>query len=429
MCTSPLEREPTALGLALEDRPATSFPATGFDAELSRLDSDDEILRQMAMNNLIAMAKHGGSTERIVAMMIEKLDCDSDKLFRSLAVEALSRSAKQVRNEVTTVLIRSLQDPDANVRCRAVKALRPACLGPSHPVVVVAMSGMLHDESPFVQDAAVDNLLHAITQASFEVRQQLLSCVHKGVRAAAVDSFTEEILLGSHPALDLVTGMLQDREFQVRIAALGAVAKLLTTRDDKVVKEQLAKLKSDGIEPHEVAPAKAEGSLIDKSLAALMSALQDGSSDIRSTVLRVCSCNTAILNQNVFKAVFVLLADEVEGTRSQAKEWVSKVVAFRHSNRDESAYNAVFDLLKNSTGVTQLSAAWIVSKVVAMGHAKYLKAVVDLLENEKPLTRIAGLYALLDAVKNVVPSIMWSSSGAPTVPRCLNDPDRRSLAV
>ena len=423
--TSPLEREPTALSLPPEQRPATSFPATGFDAELERLESDDAILRQMAMNNLIAMAKHGGSTERVVAMMIERLDSDSDKLFRALAVEALSRSAKQVRQEVTSALVRGLQDPDANVRCRAAKALRPACVGPSHPVVVAALSAMLQDESPFVQDAAVDNLQYAMTQASFEVRQDLLASVHKGIRAAAIDSFIPEILSGGHQALDLVIGMLKDPEFRVRVAALGAVAKMLTTRDDKVVKEHQAKLKADGVEPHEVAPAKAEGPLIDKCLAALISTLDDESSDIRTTVLRVFSCNTAILNQHVFKAVFVLLSDVVDGTRAEAKEWVSKVVAFRLSNRDETAYNAVLDLLKNSTGATQLSAAWIVSKVVATGNTKYLKDVVLLLENDRPLTRVAGLYALLEAVKNVVPSIMWSSSGAPTVPRCLHDPDRR----
>ena len=155
--TTPAERQPTALSVPAAGRPHTSFPATGFDAELARLESDDEILRQQAMNNLIAMAKYGGSTERVIAMMIEKLQ-DSDKLFRSLAVEALSRSAKQVRQEVTDALIRSLQDTDANVRCRAVKALRLACVGPSHPPVVAALAAMVRDENPFVQDAAVDNL-------------------------------------------------------------------------------------------------------------------------------------------------------------------------------------------------------------------------------------------------------------------------------
>jgi HEAT repeat protein len=268
------------------------------------------MLRQMAMNNLIAMAKHGGSTERIIAMMVEKLK-DSDKLFRGMAVEALSRSAKEVRKEITTALIKSLEDPDANVRCRAVKALRPACVGESHPTVVAALSGMLQDENPFVQDAAIDNLQYAILHASFDVRSSLLSSVHKGIRTAAVDSYMDEILAGGDQALDLVIGMLQDSQFQVRMAALRVIATLLTTRDTKVTKDHEAKMKAEGREHDNVPPVKAGGPQIDKTLGALMSTLGDQSPDIRTEVLRRLSCNTATLNQKVFKAVLELLADEV----------------------------------------------------------------------------------------------------------------------
>ena len=423
--TTPAERQPTALSVPAAGRPHTSFPATGFDAELARLESDDEILRQQAMNNLIAMAKYGGSTERVIAMMIEKLQ-DSDKLFRSLAVEALSRSAKQVRQEVTDALIRSLQDTDANVRCRAVKALRLACVGPSHPPVVAALAAMVRDENPFVQDAAVDNLQYAMKHASFEVRGELLASTHKGVRSAALDSFLDEIMQGSERALELVIGMLQDAEFQVRMAAVRVVSKLLTARDTKAVSDQLAMLKAEGREHDLVAPAKAAGPMIDKALAALMSVLEDKSADIRTAVLRTLTCNTARLNQTVFKAVLVLLADEVDGTRQLAREWISGVVTFtQERERKEWAYDIVLELLRNGQGPTQLSAAWVVARVVAHGNAKYLKDVMPLLESQHPLTRVAGLWALVEAVKNVVPSIMWSSSGGVTVPRCLQDPDPR----
>jgi hypothetical protein len=422
--TTPLEREPTALSVPAT-RPLTSFPCTGFDAELARLESDDEILRQRAMNNLIAMAKHGGSTERVIAMMIEKLH-DSDKLFRSIAVEALSCSAKQVRQQVTDALIRSLQDTDANVRCRAVKALRLASVGPSHPPVVAALAAMVRDENPFVQDAAVDNLQYAIRHAYFEVREELLVSTHKGVRTCALESFLEEIMQGSERALEIAMGMLQDPEFQVRMAAVGVISKFLTTRDTKAVNDQLAMLKAEGREHDLVAPAKADGPMIDKTLAGLMSALEDTSADIRTAVLRSLSCNTARLNQTVFKAVLVLLADEVDGTRQLAREWISQVVAFtQERERKEWAYNMVSELLQNGSGPTQLSAAWVVARVVANGNTKYLKDVLPLLEHERPLTRVAGLWALVEAVKNVVPSIMWSSSGGVTVPRCLGDPDPR----
>lgn len=309
--TSPMEREPPALGLTdVKIRPLTSFPATGFDAELQRLESDDAMLRQMAMNNLIAMAKHGGSTERIIAMMVEKLK-DSDMLFRGMAVEALSRSAKEVRQQITSALIKSLEDPDANVRCRAVKALRPACVGESNPAVVAALSEMLKDENPFVQDAVIDNLQYAILHASFEVRSSLLSSVHKGIRTAAIDSYMDEILAGGDQALDLVIGMLQDGEFQVRMTAVRVVANLLTTRDTKVTKDHEAKLKAEGREHDNVQLVQAEGPQIVKTLDALMTSLGDKSPDIRTEVLRRLSCNTATLNQKVFKAVLELLADEV----------------------------------------------------------------------------------------------------------------------
>jgi HEAT repeat protein len=371
------------------------------------------------------MAKHGGSTERVIAMMIEKLH-DSDKLFRSIAVEALSCSAKQVRQQVTDALIRSLQDTDANVRCRAVKALRLASVGPSHPPVVAALAAMVRDENPFVQDAAVDNLQYAIRHAYFEVREELLVSTHKGVRTCALESFLEEIMQGSERALEIAMGMLQDPEFQVRMAAVGVISKFLTTRDTKAVNDQLAMLKAEGREHDLVAPAKADGPMIDKTLAGLMSALEDTSADIRTAVLRSLSCNTARLNQTVFKAVLVLLADEVDGTRQLAREWISQVVAFtQERERKEWAYNMVSELLQNGSGPTQLSAAWVVARVVANGNTKYLKDVLPLLEHERPLTRVAGLWALVEAVKNVVPSIMWSSSGGVTVPRCLGDPDPR----
>jgi len=224
------------LSIADIRRPFTSFPSTGFDAELERLDSEDPMIRQMAMNNLIAIAKHGGSTERIVSVMVEKLK-DRDKFFRGLAVDALSRSAKQVRQEVTTALIESLNDPDANVRCRAVQALRPACIGKTHSQVVTALCILLEDENPFVQDAAVDNIQYAITQASFEVREELLASVHKGIRAAAILSFLDEILKGREEAMQIVINMLEDKEFEVRMEAVGVISKVLTTLHTKAVKE------------------------------------------------------------------------------------------------------------------------------------------------------------------------------------------------
>ena len=251
--TAPLERQPSA---AVADggngkRPLTSFPSTGLDAELQRLESDDDILRQMAMSNIIALAKHGGSTERVVQILIEKLQ-DSDKLFRVLAVQALqSRSARHVRTEVTSALIQSLKDADPNVRCRAVTALRPACIGASHARVVEALLGMLSDTSAFVQDAAVDNLTYAIPRASFTVREELLASVHKGIRAAAIDSFNEEVQGGSDQALDLVIGMLQDQEFQVRMSAIRVISALLTTRDATAEADRNAQLKTEGKMDHE----------------------------------------------------------------------------------------------------------------------------------------------------------------------------------
>ena len=420
--TSPLERQPTVLSIAAVKRPNTCFPGTGFDAELQRLESDDPILRQMAMNNLIAMSKHGGSTERIIAMMLEKLK-DSDRLFRGQAVEALSRAAKEVRQEVTTALITSLKDPDANVRIRAIKALRPACEGPSHPIVVAALSEMLCDENAFVVDATVDNLQYAIKHASFEVRHELLSSSNRGIRTAAVESFSDAILNGSDQALGFVIDMLQDQEFQVRMAAIKVIGNFLTTRDTDAQRQLDLILKADP--DKQLPPAKAEGPMIDRILLALMSALEDHEPDIRSEVLRRLTCNTGTLNQKVFKTVLALLAEELEGTRNEAKAWISKVVLTTLTGQKEWAYNIVIDLLRNNTGLMQLSAALVISKVVANGNPKYLRDVVPILEAEHPLTRVAAVWALVEAVRNVVPSIMWSSSGAPTVPRCLKDPDRR----
>jgi len=425
-CTTPAERQPTALSIADIRRPFTAFPSTGFDAELERLDSEDPMIRQMAMNNLIAIAKHGGSTERIVSVMMEKLK-DRDKFFRGLAVDALSRSAKQVRQEVTTALIESLNDPDANVRCRAVQALRPACIGQTHSQVVAALCILLEDENPYVQDAAVDNIQYAITQASFEVREELLASVHKGIRAAAILSFLDEILKGGEEAMQIVINMLEDKEFEVRMEAVGVISKVLTTQDTKAVQECMTRLKAECKELHEVERPKAKGLMIDKALGALMAALEDPDPDIRTAVLRSLSCNTAIGNQKVFTAVLVLLADEVEGTRNLARQWVSNVVAATQKERKEWAYTIVIDLLTSCSGLTQLSAAWVVAKVMANGNTKYLKDITPLLEHEHALTRVAGLWALEEAVKNVVPSIMWSSSGAPTVPRALGDQDRRCI--
>ena len=165
--------------------------------------------------------------------------------------------------------------------------------------------------------------------------------------------------------------------------------------------------------------------MIDRTLLALMSALEDHEPDIRSEVLRRLTCNTGTLNQKVFKTVLALLAEELEGTRNEAKAWISKVVLTTLTGQKEWAYNIVIDLLRNNTGLMQLSAASVISKVVANGNPKYLRDVVPILEAEHPLTRVAAVWALVEAVRNVVPSIMWSSSGAPTVPRCLKDPDRR----
>jgi hypothetical protein len=258
------------------------------------------------------------------------------------------------------------------------------------------------------------------------VREELLVSTHKGVRTCALESFLEEIMQGSERALEIAMGMLQDPEFQVRMATVRVISKFLTTRDTKAVNDQLAMLKAEGREHDLVAPAKADGPMIDKTLAGLMSALEDTSADIRTAVLRTLTCNTARLNQTVFKAVLVLLADEVDGTRQLAREWISQVVAFtQERERKEWAYNIVSELLQNGSGPTQLSAAWVVARVVANGNTKYLKDVMPLLEHERPLTRVAGLWALVEAVKNVVPSIMWSSSGGVTVPRCLGDPDPR----
>jgi hypothetical protein len=217
--------------------------------------------------------------------------------------------------------------------------------------------------------------------------------------------------------------MLQDTEFQVRMAAIKVIGKFLTTRDTDAQRQLDLILKADP--DKQLPPAKAEGPMIDRTLLALMSALEDHEPDIRSEVLRRLTCNTGTLNQKVFKTVLALLAEELEGTRNEAKAWISKVVLTTLTGQKEWAYNIVIDLLRNNTGLMQLSAALVISKVVANGNPKYLRDVVPILEAEHPLTRVAAVWALVEAVRNVVPSIMWSSSGAPTVPRCLKDPDRR----
>ena len=83
------------------------------------------------------------------------------------------------------------------------------------------------------------------------VREQLLASVHKGIRAAAIDSFNEEVQGGSDQALDLVIGMLQDQEFQVRMSAIRVISALLTTRDATAEADRNAQLKTEGKMDHE----------------------------------------------------------------------------------------------------------------------------------------------------------------------------------
>jgi HEAT repeat protein len=155
-------------------------------------------------------------------------------------------------------------------------------------------------------------------------------------------------------------------------------------------------------------------------------ALEDADTDILNSLIRTLSCSTASLNQKVFKSILPLMGSEVEGTRSLASAWISRVLTITQERlRQEWAYALVIVLLTNGQGLVQLSAAGVIAKVVSHGNLKYLKDVLPLLEHERALTRVAGVYALQEAVKNVVPSVMWSSSGGPTVPRCLQDVDRR----
>ncbi len=62
--------------------------------------------------------------------------------------------------------------------------------------------------------------------------------------------------------------------------------------------------------------------------------------------------------------------------------------------------------------------------IVGQGN-KYLKPVAALMLHEKPTTRIAAVRSMSEAVKNNVTQVLWTSTGAPIVPACLTDPDKR----
>ena len=88
---------------------------------MKRLDSDDGIIRQLGMQNLVVMARHGGSTERIISMIIARLD-DPDKLFRALAVQ----------------VCRPFASPPSPLHCTCILAVCVAL------VIVRAFSSSLH---------------------------------------------------------------------------------------------------------------------------------------------------------------------------------------------------------------------------------------------------------------------------------------------
>lgn len=67
----------------------------------------------------------------------------------------------------------------------------------------------------------------------------------------------------------------------------------------------------------------------------------------------------------------------------------------------------------------------VLSKFVGSGHHK-IRFVLPLMQHNHPMTRVAGIWAVMDAVRNLVSGILWNSQqDQPTVPRCLHDPDRR----
>lgn len=192
---------------------------TGFKAEVARLESNDGMMRQLAMNNLMHMATKGGDDiHSLVELMVGKLK-DSDKVFRGQAVEALEGSGHAADEDVIEALIEAADDTDIRVRCLIVNALRTACAS-SHPGATAKMIAMLEDPARAVREGAEENISLAIQQSSPEFRARLLELPNTHIRILAVNSFRADVCAAHPKALQLLTNKFSDPELHVRMAVV-----------------------------------------------------------------------------------------------------------------------------------------------------------------------------------------------------------------
>mmetsp|Transcript_35956 Transcript_35956/g.84495 ORF Transcript_35956/g.84495 Transcript_35956/m.84495 type:complete len:541 (-) Transcript_35956:159-1781(-) len=368
---------------------------TGFKAEVARLESNDGMMRQLAMNNLMHMATKGGDDiHSLVELMVGKLK-DSDKVFRGQAVEALEGSGHAADEDVIEALIEAADDTDIRVRCLIVNALRTACAS-SHPGATAKMIAMLEDPARAVREGAEENISLAIQQSSPEFRARLLELPNTHIRILAVNSFRADVCAAHPKALQLLTNKFSDPELHVRMAVVDTLG---------------------------VAAQQKEAN--DKPMLGLTIPLMDQHIDIRRASLARLDFETARRHSKVVKAVARTLYDQDEGYRKLACKWLLVSIQENLAEAEETPFKLVLDLLESGSALhAQLAAAQVLGEVIGTGN-KFLKPVAALLEHERAETRIGAVRAMTTAVKNNVIQVMWSSSNQPIVPGCLTDPDKR----